>query len=85
MEKVNDLRGAAVKDLITKYFYKQNHLCFQILLHLDSNKTLLFGEFTNYDKYKKAFNSLQKARVQNLKISVQNKISERNQYEAKVA
>ena len=58
MEFVQQIRGVEVKDLVTKYFYRENQLCFQIILHLEGGETLLFKEFSGYGKYKAAMDEL---------------------------
>ena len=42
------------KKLLTKYFYKDNQLCFQILITSDDKKDII-GEYTNYSDYRRAF------------------------------
>lgn len=77
MRAVKDISGEQVKDLITKFFYKNNHLCFQILLHTRTNETIAYGVYANYSTYKKDFDNLQNARSNNLKIIIQNKNKEK--------
>lgn len=76
MSVVKNIDGEQVKDLITKFFYKNNHLCFQILLHTRMNETVAYGVYANYSTYKKDFENLQNARSNNLTISIQNKNKE---------
>jgi len=76
MSVVKKIGGEQVKDLITKFFYKNNHLCFQILLHTQMNETVAYGVYTNYSTYKRDFENLQNARSNNLTINVQNKNKE---------
>ena len=47
----------ATKKLLTKYFYKDNQLCFQILITIDGKKDII-GEYSNYSDYRRAFTSL---------------------------
>jgi len=51
-----------VKDLVTKFFYRDNFLCFHILLQLEGGETVFFREFTDYSEYKKIISELQQAR-----------------------
>jgi hypothetical protein len=44
--------------LLTKFFYRDNYLHFQILVQT-ANDTQICGEFTNYDEYRKSFDTLQ--------------------------
>jgi hypothetical protein len=46
------------KSLLTKFFYRDNYLHFQILLQ-SANDMQICGEFTNYDEYRKSFDTLQ--------------------------
>ncbi|MFT4761923.1 MAG: hypothetical protein ACI9XO_004299 [Paraglaciecola sp.] len=85
MRAIKDIVGKQVKDLITKFFYKNNHLCFQILLHTRMNETIAYGVYVNYSEYKKDFDNLQNARSNNLKITIQNKNKEKEIRTAKVA
>ena len=85
MREVKDIHGEQVKDLITKFFYKKNHLCFQILLHTKMNETIAYGVYANYSTYKKDFDDLQNARSNNLKIVIQNKNKEGETLTEKVA
>lgn len=68
-----EIRGNNVKDLITKFFYRDSHLCFHILLHVDGGETVFFREFTDYAEYKKAFSDLQLARLNNMIIKAPKK------------
>ena len=72
MRPVKEITGEQVKDLITKFFYRDNHLCFQILLHTTTNETISYGVYADYSKYKEDFNSLQDARSNNHVIDLQN-------------
>ena len=45
-------------NLLTKFFYRDNYLHFQILVQT-VNGTQICGEFTNYDEYLKSFEHLQ--------------------------
>lgn len=78
MSVVKNINGEQVKDLITKFFYKSNHLCFQILLHTRTNETIAYGVYADYSDYKKDFNNLQNARSVNSTIDIQNKSKENN-------
>jgi hypothetical protein len=73
MNLSEDIHGNKVRDLITKFFYRNSHLCFHILLMVDGGDTVFFQEFTEYAEYKKAFSELQQARLNNRTISVPKK------------
>ena len=44
--------------LVTKFYYKNNQLCFQILVQDESKNETTQMEYSNYDEYKKAYNQL---------------------------
>jgi len=55
---MKSINGSEVKNLITKFYYKNNNLCFHIFLNLLKGSTISYGEFTDYNEYKKTYNSL---------------------------
>jgi len=61
MEKENT--PVRFQDLITKFYYKQNHLCFQIILNVGNNKMVPYQEFTDYNEYKIVFEKLSKMKT----------------------
>ena len=85
MNVVRNIQGGQVKDLITKFFYRDNHLCFQILLHLEGNETVIYKEFTDYSEYKNAFNELQQIRSKNRGLVIPNKNLKNEVSKVKVA
>ena len=66
------IKGEKVKELITKFFYKGNHLCYQIILHLKDDDPVAYSVFNDYSSYKQAFNEIQKMRSKNALIEVSN-------------
>ena len=80
-----EIHGNRVRDLITKFFYRDSHLCFHILLQVDGGETVFFREFTDYAEYKKAFSDLQQARLNNIIINAPKKNLATNSIVAKVA
>lgn len=56
---MRNIHGVQVKDLITKFFYRDNHLCFHIILEVDSGEKIPYQEFTDYAEYKRVFTELQ--------------------------
>jgi len=70
MHFTSKIHGEQVKDLITKFFYRDNHLCFHILLDVEDGDTIFFQEFIDYAEYKKTFSDLQKARNVNATIDI---------------
>ena len=80
-----EIHGRSVRDLITKFFYRDSHLCFHILLQVDGGETVFFREFLDYAEYKKAFSDLQQAKLNNMIITVPKKNLAANSIVAKVA
>ena len=58
IKEMNKIKGTQIKNLITKFYYKDNHLCFQILIHCEDDKTIVYNEYTDYAEYKKEYNIL---------------------------
>ncbi len=85
MNNTIQIHGHKVRDLITKFFYRESHLCFHILLHVDGGETVFFREFMDYAEYKKAFSDLQQARLNNIIINIPKKNAAANNIAAKVA
>ena len=52
------VQSSKIKNLITKFYYKENHLCFQILLACENGETKLYKEYTDYAEYKEAYDQL---------------------------
>lgn len=80
-----EIHGSKIKDLITKFFYRDSHLCFHILLHVDGGETVFFREFTDYAEYMKAFSDLKQARLNNIVIKAPKKNLTSSSIVAKVA
>lgn len=70
MEKNAVVNGADIQNLITKFYYKNNHLCFQILLYLGVESTLPYKEFTDYTEYKKVYTELMNAKANNQTVEL---------------
>ncbi len=66
------LKGADVENLITKFYYKDNHLCFQILLQCGFENMIAYQEYSDYSEYKTAFNQLIDMRSKNEAINIPN-------------
>ncbi len=52
------IHSSKIKNLITKFYYKENQLCFQILLACENGETKLYKEYMDYAKYKEAYDQL---------------------------
>jgi hypothetical protein len=59
------IHSAKIKNLITKFYYKENHLCFHILLNCENNETKLYKEYNDYAQYKEEYNRLLDAKTAN--------------------
>lgn len=55
---MQQIHGAEVKDVVTRFFYRDNHLCFEIILLVNSGERIPFECFGDYAEYKKAFADL---------------------------
>lgn len=71
MDYVHQTRGVQVRDLVTKYFYQNNQLSFQIILQLESGERVLYGEFLDYGSYKESMTALKKAKATGSIIKIQ--------------
>lgn len=70
------LNGAQVDNLITKFYYKDNHLCFQILLQCGFENMVAYNEYSDYSEYKTAYNELINVRSNNGTINIPSKKQE---------
>ena len=70
MENKAVINGNEIQNLITKFYYKNNHLCFQILLYLGVENTVPFKEFTDYTEYKKVYSELMNAKTTNQVVAL---------------
>ncbi len=49
-----------MKNLLSKFYYKNDYLFYQILIQDSTSKNLdLYGEFEDFDDYRKTLDSLQ--------------------------
>ena len=53
------MKTTAFIGLLTKFFYKNEHLYFQILIQSQDNIDI-YGEFDDYNEYRETFDRLQK-------------------------
>ncbi len=58
MQNENTTTSSNEQDLITKFYYNNNHLCFQILIKTNNGESTPYMEFTDYNEYRKVFNGL---------------------------
>jgi hypothetical protein len=49
-----------MKNLLTKFFYRNDHLFYQIMIHdAKSMNTDIYGEYADFDDYRKTLDGLQ--------------------------
>ncbi len=77
MENVTTITGSEIQNLITKFYYKNNHLCFQILLHFGLDRTVPFQEFSDYAEYKRVYNDLLAIKNSDQPLALPNQVSEK--------
>lgn len=65
-----NISASDIINLITLFYYKNNHLRYQILIHLSGERTVVYGEYENYNEYKSQFENLQNLRKNNFKIQL---------------
>lgn len=65
-----NIRGEQIKNLLTKFYYKNNNLCFQIFLLFEQDQSLIYSEHTDYADYKKTYGRLLDARTKNLSLEL---------------
>ena len=75
MEESTTTKARMVEQLITKFFYRNNQLFFQILLNGKDNFTITYGEYTDYTTYKKVYNQLLCCKATNTPVNIsENKV-----------
>ena len=65
-----DISSSDIINLITLFYYKNNHLRYQILIHLSGERTIIYAEYENYKEYKSEFEKLQNQRKNNFNIQI---------------
>lgn len=64
------IQGKDIENLITKFYYKNRQLCFQIILNLGLEGKVSYSEYDDYFVYKKKFNELLDAKHQDKNVLV---------------
>lgn len=64
------IQGKEIENLITKFYYKNRQLCFQIILNLGFKGKVSYSEYDNYFVYKQKFNELLDAKHQDKNVLV---------------
>lgn len=57
MKSLELLQAEKIKNLSTKFFYRDNQLCYQIMVSYD-NRLLLYKTFDNYEAYREMHDHL---------------------------
>ena len=70
MNVATTFSGNEVKNLVTKFYYRNNHLCFQILLDVDQDDFVAYNEYVDYSEYKQAYDELINMRTNNSTITL---------------
>lgn len=57
---MNSLETANQKidDLITRFFFKEDQLCYRIMVKFTTGTMVAFNEYADYNEYKKAYTQL---------------------------
>ena len=70
MEQQMTIKGKDIENLITKFYYKNRQLCFQIILNLGLSGKVSYCEYDDYFAYKEKFNELLDAKNQDKNIQI---------------
>ncbi len=68
--KTQLIKGEQVSNLITKFYFKNRQLYFQIILNLGSEGKFPYCEYEDYYQYKEKFNELLEMKESNKDISI---------------
>ena len=68
------ISGRAIKNIVTKFYYKGNNLCFQILIDIDEAQLFCYKEYTDYSAYKKDYTTIKKIKSGNLSLPLTKKL-----------
>lgn len=47
-----------IDDLITRFFFKEDQLCYRIMIKLTTGTMVAFNEYADYNEYKTAYSEL---------------------------
>ena len=48
-----------IKNLVTKYFYRRDHLCFLLFFKMEDDRVISYKEYTDYAAYRHDFRRFQ--------------------------
>jgi len=52
------IKGENINSVSTKFYYKEDNLCFQIILSYGAENEVLYKEFENYSTYQQTHDDL---------------------------
>jgi len=64
------IQGKDIENLITKFYYKNRQLCFQIIISLGLSGRVSYSEYDDYFIYKQKFNELLDAKNQDKNVLI---------------
>lgn len=64
------INGNLVKTIVTKFYFKNDNLCYEICLKHKDGAIIPYAVYTEYTEYKKEFNLLLIAKELNKEIEV---------------
>ncbi len=77
--------GVDIDDVQTKFFFRENLLCFHVLVKMKSGETVFFQEFKDYSEYINMYNGLLAAKSNGTVITFPKKINNSASASSKVA
>lgn len=73
-KNVLQVESEDVVDVVTRFFFYENNLCFHVLLKLRSGEMALINEFKDYTEYTNALSDLRTAWSKRAAITIPQKI-----------
>lgn len=67
------IKGSEIKNVLTRFFYKNKNSCFQIILQT-RKKDIIYKEFEDYKSYKNTIETLRTAKKDDLNVILSLKI-----------
>lgn len=67
----NTIKGKDIKRLVTRFQYRKDEMCFEILLRLhNAAEMVLFLKTTDYSAFRKTFDEIMTVRSENTTLSI---------------
>lgn len=70
MRNTTVLQTSEISNIITRFYYKDEQLCFLIVLELNNGGTIDYLEFVDYTVYRNCLSSLKKSTLRNQAITI---------------